>query len=99
MTSLTPLGQVADALDSYRKFVTAQVARARSDADFAAQVNARWQAAHAKVTTSVTPTGLTLPRHALPFLDEPGAVARFLFEEGLRGDFPFLQAPYPAMYL
>ena len=84
---------------SYRQFVTAQVARARSDADFAAQVNARWQTAQGKVATSVTPTGLTLPRHALPFLDEPGAIARFLFEEGLPGEFPFLNAAYAEMYL
>ncbi len=47
-TSLTPLGQVADALDSYRQFVTAQVARARSEPEFAAQMNARWQTAHAQ---------------------------------------------------
>ncbi len=99
MSSLTPLGQVADALDSYREFVAAQVARARSDADFAAQMNARWQTANGKVATSVTPTGLTLPRHALPFLDEPGAIARYLFDEGLPGEFPFLNAAYAEMYL
>ena len=99
MPSLTPLGQVADSLDGYRKFVTEQVTRARTDAEFAAQVNARWQTAHAKIVTSITPTGLTLPRHALPFLDEPGAIARFLFEEGLPGEFPFLNAAYAEMYL
>ena len=99
MPSLTPLGQVADSLDAYRQFVTLQVARARSDAEFAAQVQTRWQAAHDKVATSVTPTGLTLPRHALPFLDEPGAIARFLFDEGLPGEFPFLNAAYAEMYL
>ncbi len=99
MPSQTPLGQVADALDAYGQFVTAQVARARTDESFAAEINARWQTAQKKVTTSVTPTGLTLPRHALPFLDEAGAIARYLLEEGLPGQFPFLNAAYAEMYL
>ena len=99
MNAHTPLGQVANALDDYRRFVAAQVARARSEPDFAAQMNARWADALAKTGTTVTPTGLVLPRRALPELDEPGAIARHLFEEGLPGEFPFLNAAYPEMYL
>ena len=96
---LTFLGRVADSLDSYARFVTAQVRRARTEPDFAAQMEARWQAARDRVGSSTTPTGLTLPRHALPPLDEPGAIARHLFEEGLPGEFPFLNAAYAEMYL
>ena len=99
MNAQTPIGQVANAIDAYRGFVAAQVTRARTEPDFAAQLTARWDAARARVGTTVTPTGLTLPRHALPELDEPGAIARYLFEEGLPGDFPFLNAAYPEMYL
>ena len=67
--------------DAYSRFVTAQVRRARTEPDFAAQLEARWQAAGDRAGSSTTPTGLTLPRHALPPLDEPGAIARHLFEK------------------
>ena len=46
-----------------------------------------------------TPTGLKLPRLALPQTDEPGEIARFLFGEGLPGEFPFVNAAYREMYL
>jgi len=42
---------------------------------------------------------LRLPRLALPELDEPGEIARFLHEEGLPGEFPFVTAAYPEQYL
>lgn len=99
MSSRTFLGEVADSLDHHHNFVNAQVARARNDAAFGQEMLARWAAANARIATTTTPTGLTLPRQALPFLDEPGAIARHLFEEGLPGDFPFLNAAYAEMYL
>ena len=46
-----------------------------------------------------TPTGLPLPRLALPEIDEPGEIARYLFGEGLPGEFPFLNGAYREMYL
>ena len=99
MSSRTFLGEVADSLDRHHEFVNSQVARARADAAFGQEMLDRWAAANARVTTTTTPTGLTLPRQALPFLDEPGAIARYLFEEGLPGEFPFLNAAYAEMYL
>ncbi len=99
MNAQTPLGQVANAIDDYRQYVATQVTRARTEPGFAAQINERWSAALSKTGTTVTPTGLVLPRRALPELDEPGAIARYLFEEGLPGEFPFLNAAYPEMYL
>ncbi len=36
---------------------------------------------------------------ALPVLDEPGQIARYLHGEGLPGEFPFVSAAYPEMYL
>ncbi len=99
MPSLTFLGEVADALDAYKSFVDAQVTRARVNPAFQKEMLDRWAAAQARVGTTTTPTGLSLPRQALPFLDEAGAIARYLFEEGLPGDFPFLNAAYAEMYL
>jgi methylmalonyl-CoA mutase cobalamin-binding domain/chain len=99
MSALTTIGQIADAVDAHRDYVEAQVRRARAEPEFADEIRARWQKATADPGTTTTPTGLVLPRRALPFLDEPGAMARFLFGEGVPGEFPFLNAAYAEMYL
>ncbi len=99
MSALTAIGEIADAVEAHQKNVEVQVRRARAEPDFAAEIRARWQDATADPGTTTTPTGLVLPRHAFPFLDEPGAMARFLFEEGVPGEFPFLNGAYTEMYL
>src|SRR5215469_12547312 len=96
---MTSIGQIVQAVRSYHKFVTEQVKRARRDTAFGRQVLERWNEAKSKIGTAVTATGLKLPKLALPELDEPGEIARYLGEEGLPGDFPFLAAAYPAQYL
>ncbi len=96
---MTHLGKVADAVDAYNTHVAAEVARARTDAAFAADLRARWTAAHAAIETTQSPTGTPLPRLALPATDEPGAIAEYLFGQGLPGEFPFANAAYREMYL
>ena len=96
---MTPLGQIVTAVEHYGHSVSEQVRRARTDPAFAAEVTARWEAARAQVGTTTTPTGLTLPRLALPELDEPGEIIRYLLTEGLPGEFPFLSAAYREIYL
>src|SRR5206468_2983155 len=59
----------------------------------------RWQEIRADVGSVTTPSGLKLPRLALPESDEPGEIARYLFGEGLPGEFPFMNAAYPEMYV
>lgn len=93
------LGRVADAVDAYHAFVGREVARARTDAAFAAELRRRWSAAHAAVETTHSPNGLPLPRIALPLTDEPGAIAEYLLGQGLPGEFPFGTAAYREMYL
>jgi methylmalonyl-CoA mutase len=93
------LKDIADAVDSYNGFVEQEVERVRTDSDAGRAVMERWKAANAQVGSVTTPTGVELPRVALPFLDEPGSVARFLGEEGLPGDFPFVSSAYREMYL
>src|SRR5207249_11531081 len=46
-----------------------------------------------------TPTGLPSPRLALPEINEAGEIARYLFGDGLPGEFPFLNGAYREMYL
>ena len=96
---MSVLFQIADAVEAYNRFVEQQVVRARNDPQFRDQILQRWQAARAGVGTATTPTGLKLPRLALPQTDEPGESARYLFGEGLPGEFPFVNAAYPEMYL
>ncbi|HWN65811.1 MAG TPA: methylmalonyl-CoA mutase family protein, partial [Candidatus Binatus sp.] len=76
-----------------------QVKRARSDQKFGRELINRWNETRAKTPVTHTPTGLRLPRLALPEIDEPGEIARYLFGEGLPGEFPFLNGAYREMYL
>jgi len=96
---MSKLGAVVEAVEKREKFVLEQVQRARTDQQFAQQVVHRWNKIKSEIPVSKTPTGLPLPRLALPELDEPGEIARYLFGDGLPGEFPFLNGAYREMYL
>src|SRR5438552_849340 len=96
---MSKLGQVVESVENYNKFVLDQVKRARTDQKFGRDLLGRWNDTRAKIPVTRTPTGLPLPRLALPEIDEPGEIARFIFGEGLPGEFPYLNAAYPEMYL
>src|ERR1044072_3710410 len=96
---MSKLGAVVESVEKYNQFVVDQVKRARSDKDFGRDLVGRWNDIKAKIPTSRTPTGIPLPRLALPEIDEPGEIARHIFGEGLTGEFPYLNAAYPVMCL
>src|SRR5207237_7949879 len=96
---MSKLGQVVESVEKYNQFVLDEVKRARTDEKFGRDLLGRCNAIKAKMPTRRTPTGLPLPRLALPEMDEPGEIARFLFGEGLPGEFPFLNGAYREMYL
>src|SRR6202790_4787754 len=96
---MSKLGQVIESVEKYNQFVLDQVKRARTDKKFGSDLLGRWNDIKAKIPTSRAPTGLELPRLALPEIDEPGEIARYLFGEGLPGEFPFLNGAYREMYL
>src|SRR5436309_6886560 len=96
---MSKLGEVVESVDKYNKFVLDQVKRARADQKFGRELMGRWNDIKAKIPVTRTPTGLSLPRLALPEIDEPGEIARYLFGEGLAGEFPYLNAAYREMYL
>ena len=96
---MSKLGNVVESVEKYNQFVVDQVKRARTDKDFGRDLIGRWNDIKAKIPTSRTPTGIPLPRLALPEIDEPGEIARHIFGEGLPGEFPYLNAAYPEMYL
>src|SRR5438046_1657624 len=96
---MSKLGAVVEAVEKHGRFVLEQVKRARSDEKFANAVTERWNKIKAETPIAKAPTGLPLPRLALPEIDEPGEIARYLFGEGLPGEFPYLNGAYREMYL
>jgi len=96
---LSILAQIIEAAESHTRFVEGLVAKARSDAPFGKALLDRWQKIREGIGEVTTPTGLKLPRLALPLTDEPGEVARYLFGEGLPGEFPFTNGAYREMYV
>src|SRR6266849_4814826 len=96
---MSKLAQVVEAVEKYNRFVLDRVKRARTDEQFGRELLGRWNDIKAKIPVTRTPTGLPLPRLALPEIDEPGEIARYLFGEGLAGEFPFLNGAYREMYL
>jgi methylmalonyl-CoA mutase len=96
---MSKLGQVVESVENYNQFVLDQVKRSRTDQKFGRDLLGRWNDVKAKIPVTRTPTGIPLPRLALPEIDEPGEIARYMFGEGLPGEFPYLNAAYPEMYL
>ncbi len=96
---MSKLGNVVEAVEKYNQFVLAEVKRARTDKKFGAEMTKRWEEIQQKIPSGRAPTGLELPRLALPEIDEPGEIARYLLGEGLPGEFPFTAGAYREMYL
>jgi len=90
---------VISACEAHDAGVEAEVRRAREDAEAGRGWLERWRRIRDAVPHGRTPTGLELPRLALPELDEPGAIARFLLGQGMPGEFPFVNGIHPEMYL
>src|SRR5437762_9907764 len=96
---MSKLGAVIEAVKRHDQFVLEQVKRARRDGNFARELSERWSKIKVETPVVRAPTGLPLPRLALPEIDEPGEIARYLFGDGLPGEFPFLNGAYREMYL
>jgi methylmalonyl-CoA mutase len=92
------LAHVITSAEAYDRFVEEQAKNARTEPAFRKKLMRRWSAVRDSLETVTTPTGLQLPRLALPATDEAGEIARYLFGEGLPGEFPFVNAAYPRMY-
>jgi methylmalonyl-CoA mutase cobalamin-binding domain/chain len=96
---MSKLGRVVEAVEKYNAFVEDEVKRARTDKKFGAEMVKRWNEIKAKIPMGTAPTGLKLPRLALPEIDEAGDITRYLLGDGLPGEFPFLNGAYREMYL
>src|SRR6266849_1907923 len=96
---MSKLGRVIEAVEKYNQHVLDEVKRARTDTKYGKQLLDRWDEIKRSIKVGRAPTGLELPRLALPEIDEPGEIARYLLGEGLPGEFPFLNGAYKEMYL
>jgi len=96
---MSKLGRVVEAVEKYNQHVLNEVQRARTEKAFGQQMVARWNEIKRNIKIGVAPTGLKLPRLALPEIDEPGEITRYLVGEGLPGEFPFLNGAYRDRYL
>ena len=96
---MSKLGRVVEAVENYNTFVENEVKRARADKKFGQQMVDRWKQIKANIQFGTAPTGLKLPRLALPEIDEAGDITRYLLADGLPGEFPFLNGAYREMYL
>src|SRR5947208_8278292 len=96
---MSKLSEVVRAVEDYNQFVLDEVKRARTDEAFGRELIERWNAVKTSTPLGTAPTGLKLPRLALPEIDEPGEIARYLLGEGLPGEFPFTNGAYREMYL
>ena len=95
---MSVLANINKAIDAHNHFVDQQVRRARTDLLFRRKLLRQWKDVRESIDTVATPTGIQLPRLALPQTDEAGEVARYLCGEGLPGEFPFVNAAYAEMY-
>ena len=96
---MSKLGNVVEAVENYNQHVLDEVKRARTDKKFGKQMVDRWDELKRKIPTGKAPTGLELPRLALPEIDEAGEITRYLLGDGLPGEFPYLNGAYREMYL
>jgi methylmalonyl-CoA mutase len=96
---MSKLGRVIESVEKYNQHVIDEVKRARTDRKFGKQLLDRWDEIKRNIKVGRAPTGLELPRLALPEIDEPGEIARYLLGDGLPGEFPYLNGAYKEMYL
>src|SRR5437763_8356536 len=95
---MSKLGRVVEAVEKYNEHVLDEVKRARIDEKFGREMLPRWNEIKRNIKTGTAPTGLKLPRLALPEIDEPGEITRYLLGDGLPGEFPYLNGAYREMY-
>lgn len=96
---MSTLKEICQAIEKHNTLVQTRVKEARSDAKTGSALVRRWNKIRGGIRTTVTPTGLSLPRLALPEVDEAGEIARYLYGEGLPGEFPYVNGVYRELYL
>ena len=95
---MSVLASVCRSAEDHTRMVADCVRRAREEPSYRSRLLKRWKTVQREAGTVRTPTGLELPSVALPSTGEPGEIARFLFGEGLPGEFPFVNGAYRQIY-
>lgn len=84
---MSKLGAVVESVEKHEKFVLEQVKRARSDTKFGREMTERWNKIKGGIPIGRAPTGLPLPRLALPEIDEPGRLRVIFLATAYPGNF------------
>src|SRR5262245_43058258 len=93
------LADISNSIDTYNASVEKEVKHVRSDPSAAKEVLDRWAQIQSSIPVGTTPTGIKLPKLALPLIDEAGEIVRFLMGDGLPGEFPYVNSAYRELYL
>jgi len=96
---MTSLSRVCAAVENFNAHVTQRAELARQDDKTRSAFKRRWTKIRRSVPEVELPTGLKVPRFALPETEDPGEIARYLVGEGLPGEFPYVNSAYAEMYL
>ena len=93
------LTAIVQANEAYAQKIERSVDLALKDPAYQEELRQSWEAARKKIPVQMLPTGMTLPALALPHIDHPVQVARYLGEWGLPGEFPYGLAIYPQAFV
>lgn len=96
---MSHLKSIINSVTDYNSYVDEYVREARKDEQVSQRLLEQWKSISESIPQTKTPTGIDIPRLALPHLDEAGSIARYLYGEGLPGEFPYVSSIYKEMYL
>ncbi|MBI4384566.1 MAG: hypothetical protein HY579_11095 [Nitrospinae bacterium] len=93
------LSKIVKANEDYDRQVEASVERALRDEAYRQELQKAWREKTGAIGSRPLPTGIELPLVAVPHIDHPAQVARYLGEWGFPGEFPYGLSIYPRAFL
>lgn len=95
----TTLSDIILANARYDRSVEESVERAQHDEAWQKELRRIWDEKLKTVRNRPLPTGLEIPMIAIPHIDHPAQIARYLGEWGFPGEFPYGLSIYPQAFL
>ncbi|MFQ5449328.1 MAG: methylmalonyl-CoA mutase family protein [Nitrospinaceae bacterium] len=93
------LTDIIQANDQYSRWVEASVEKAAREEAYQKKLRDAWNRKLRGIESHSLPTGLCVPLVAVPCMDHPTQIARYLGEWGFPGEFPFGLSIYPRSFL
>ncbi len=98
MTKMS-LIDICEANERYRQSVQTSVEKARHDEAYQKELQNAWGRHLGDIRSQPLPTGLDIPLTAVPHIDHPVQIARYLGEWGFPGEFPYGLSIYPRAFV